>query len=102
MRLQVVERVDTERLGILEKLRKASERYELAKREVQKARSDRDELVVIARDLYQVSYAELARAIGQSRGRVHGILTDREAFRPSPDVATSRSTAPAAGQGRTA
>ncbi len=85
MRLQVVERVDTERLGILEKIRKASQRYELARAEVQKARFDRDELVVIARDLHQVSYSELARAIGQSPGRVHGILTDREAFRSPPN-----------------
>ncbi len=83
MRLQVVERVDTERLGILGKIRKASEHYELAKTEVQKARSERDELVVVARDLYQATYAELASAIGQTKGRVHGILTDREAFRPS-------------------
>jgi hypothetical protein len=83
MRLQVVEHVDSERFGILEKIRKASERYELARTEVEHARRDRDELVVIGRDLHQCSYAELARAIGQTKGRVHGILTDREAFRPA-------------------
>jgi hypothetical protein len=82
MRLQVVEQTDTERFGILEKLRAASRRYEAAKAEVDKTRLERDELVVIARDLHQVSYTELARAIGQTKGRVHGILTDSEAFRP--------------------
>jgi DNA-directed RNA polymerase specialized sigma24 family protein len=83
MRLQVVEQVDTERFGILERIRKASQRYEAARVELDKARHDRDELVVIGRDLHQLSYAELARAIGQTTGRVHGILTDREAFRPA-------------------
>ncbi len=81
MRLQVVEQVDTERFTILDKLRKASERYDAAKREVDRTRLERDELVVIARDLHQVGYAELARAIGQTKGRVHGILTDSETFR---------------------
>ncbi len=82
MRLQVVEQVDTARFGILEKIHKASERYDAARGELERTRRERDELVVIARDLHQVSYAELARAIGQTKGRVHGILTDREAFRP--------------------
>jgi DNA-directed RNA polymerase specialized sigma24 family protein len=82
VRLQVVEETDTERFGILEKIRQASKRYEAAKAETSAARAARDELVVIGRDLHQLSYSELSRAIGQTKGRVHGILTDSEAFRP--------------------
>ncbi|MGO9207652.1 MAG: hypothetical protein ACLQBX_15965 [Candidatus Limnocylindrales bacterium] len=82
MNLQVVERVDTEKIGILRKIRTAEERCAAAQTALGAARHDRDELVVIARDLHQCSYSEIARALGHGKSRVHGILTDSEAFRP--------------------
>jgi DNA-directed RNA polymerase specialized sigma24 family protein len=81
----VTEQVDTQKFGVIEKLRQASAAYDHAKVELARKRRERDELVVIGRDLHQMSYSELAKAIGQTKGRVHGILTDSEEFRPAAD-----------------